>query len=432
MAAAAWLALGMAGTAMADAGVAEELAALKAEMARLRARVSELEARLVEATGEADDDAPAAAAAAAVAATPAAPPAPSLSPARELSVGGRIKLDTVYTSVSAGDNAATDLFLSPGVIPLDDAGEQDQVRFTARSSRLWLKSWQPTPLGDAAAYLEFDLYGGGGNQRATNSYNVRLRHGYGEFGGFLFGQTYTTFMDATALPEHNDDGSAAGGILVRQPMLRYTTAAAGGQLSFAIENPETTLAAADDVLLAPDDDRMPDLIARYGRRAAGDSWALALMAREIRADRNGQSDSAFGLAASLSGSVALGAADRLRFAATGGNAVGRYMSFNAFPSGRLDATGDIALTPSAGGYLSLTHLWSREWRSNLTAGYAWQDGDDAFGAENEHVYTVHANLLWSPLISTTLGLEGIYGARERFDGRDGEQFRLQFSTLHKF
>ncbi len=433
----------------AQADAAAELAALKAEIARLSARVAELEERIaapVEA-GTAPDAVAVAAPAAAgqgddLAAT--APPAAARAPASadvaalprgpRVSVGGRVKLDVVFSDTSRGSGAIGDTLLAPGAIALDATGESDQLDWSARASRLWLKSWQTTPWGDAGAYLELDLLGSGGDQRVSNGYGARLRHGYGELGGLLFGQTYSTFVDVGALPELNDDGISAGSLNVRQPMLRYQHAVGGGAMQLALEAPETTLTAADGRRLSPDDDRVPDVVVRYQRDNAFGQWSLAAMVRELRIDDGpaGAGDSAVGAAASLSGTLRLGVRDGLRFTGVGGNAVGRYLAFNAFDGGRLDARGNITLTPMAGGMLSWQHLWDEHWRSNLTTGYAWADDDGAHGSSNESLYTVHANLLWSPVAHTTLGLEWIHAYRRLVDGRTGSLQRLQFSAVHKF
>ncbi|MGE0483944.1 MAG: DcaP family trimeric outer membrane transporter [Gammaproteobacteria bacterium] len=419
--------------------VDDEVAALRAELARLAARVAELEARLAT-----RDAAPATTAAtpppAVVAAPPstvAAPaPVPATTPtqaAPSVTVGGRIKLDLVFNHTSAGAGSLDDTLLNPGAIALASNGEHDQVDFSARASRLWLKSWTPTTLGDAGAYLELDLLGSGGNQRVSNGYGARLRHGYGELAGVLLGQTYTTFLNVGALPELNDDGINAGAVNVRQPLARITRPLAGGALRLGIEAPETTLHTASGVRLSPDDDRLPDLVLRYDHAFGRGEWTLAALAREIRIDDPLLGDDArLAAAGSLAGILHLGPRDTLKLSASGGTGLGRYLSFNAFEAGRVDAQGDIDLALSAGTYASWQRFWTTRWRTNLTAGYAWQDDDGAYGSENEALYTVHANLLWSPFGSTTLGIEGIYAARRRVDGADGEVLRLQFSAVHKF
>lgn len=87
---------------------------------------------------------------------------------------------------------------------------------------------------------------------------------------------------------------------------------------------------------------------------------------------------------------------------------------------------------SAGGYLAWQHWWSHRWRSNLVAGAAWQGDEGAADTENARLASMHANLLFSPMPSTTAGLEVIYARRTRFDGRTGALGRLQLTALRKF
>ncbi len=412
-----------------DEALHAELAALKAELARLQAQVVALEARVAaapdEQASEGDRDPVTVAAAA---------PDPDPVPRAQISAGGRIKFDLVFNELSSGSGSSGDTSLNVGAIPLDSDGERGQVNFSGRSSRLWLKSWTPTALGDAGAYLEFDLYGGGGNERVTNSYNVRLRHGYGEFAGFTFGQTYTTFMDVSALPELNDDGGSAGASFARQPLLRYTRPFAGANLSVALESPEITLVTANSLNFAPDDDRLPDFVARYQRSGYWGSWSLAALARELRIDdlTLAAHDAVFGFGANVSAYVVLGAEDSLSLNIGGGDGVGRYMNLNAFADARLDRAGTLEATPMVGGFVAWQHWWTRTWRSNLAAGYAWQDDDGARDGENEQLASLHANLLWSPVSSTTLGLEWIAARRQLVDGQHNALWRLQFSAVHKF
>jgi len=352
-----------------------------------------------------------------------------------VSFGGRIKVDAVANTASAGAGENVDVALFPGAVPLDRAGESGQIAGSARGSRLWFKVLDTIGADLAAAYVELDFYGApGGNERVTNALSPRLRHAYATFAGLTVGQTWSTFMNPSAYPEINDDGIPAGGILARQPLVRYDQDVGPGTFSVALEAPETTLATSDGARIAPDDDRLPDLVARYIWRGGFGNVALASMLRELRHDGSavaGTADARVGYALGLSGRLGFGD-DELRFMLTGGNAVARYMSFNAFEDARIDDAGAIHAVTSVGGYLAWQHWWSPRWRSNLVAGGAWQDADTAAPAEDETLASLHANLLFSPLPSTTAGLEVIYARRARFDGRVGHLGRLQLTAVRKF
>lgn len=409
----------------------ELLQQLLQEVATLRAKVAELEKALIASeTTKSPADKPVTAATV----PPAAPAA--LSPRPAIQLGGRLKLDVIANSRSVGGPGGSndgDLAIDPGAVPLSGSGESGQTSFSAHGARLWLKGAQPTPFGDIAALVEVDFFGSGAhNERVSNSYAPRLRHGYGEWRGWTAGQTFTTFMNASAIPELNDDGIVAGVVLVRQPLIRKRMRFGDSFLDVALESPETTLTAPDGSRLAPDDDRLPDWIVRYGANGAFGNITVAAMLREIRTDDAlgvGVDDEALGYAASASGRIRVGTYDDFRFSLTGGNAVGRYMTGNAFNAARFDGR-RLALTDTAGGFAAYQHWWSARWRSTAAAGFAWQDGGASVGTENEWLGTVHMNLMFSPVPSTTLGIEWAHAWRRRFDDREGHLNRLQFTILH--
>ena len=365
-----------------------------------------------------------------------------------LAIGGYVKLDVSYNSVSAGPNNYADLLLIPSAIPvIDGPGEHSEVLFNARESRLWLKSFTPTAWGDLGTYLEMDFYAFQvpgedpvpGNKRSISGYSPRLRHAYGSLGNLLAGQTWSTFMNVSAVPETNDHGGPVGQIFVRQPLIRWTQpfAVVGTPMEFqaALESPDSTLTRADGSRSAPDDSRYPDAVVRLNYNPDWGNLSLAGLARQIRiADNDQHHDSAaWGGALSLAGRIKLFELDNIRFMFNYGNALGRYTSLNVFNDGSVDRRGNIALNSVYGGFLSYQHYWTPSWRSTLAYGFGQID-NPGFVAQSvsQQVQSVHVNLLWSPLLQTTIGLEYIYALRELEDGRRGDLQRVQFSTRFNF
>jgi len=362
-----------------------------------------------------------------------------------LALGGYAKLDLVYNSISTGFNNYTDLLLVPGSIPVGTArlGENSQINFTARESRFWLKSFTPTSWGDLSTYLEMDFYAfqSPGDERATNSHAPRMRHAYGSLGNFLAGQTWSTFMNVAALPETNDHGGPVGQIFMRQPLIRWTQPFTwlGNSMEFqgALESPETTLTLPNGTRLTPDDDRYPDMVARLNYNPVWGSLSVAGMARQIRYSPNDtthQETQAWGGAVSLAGRIKTYELDNIRFMVNYGNALGRYTTYDVFNDGALDSTGQIQLTDVFAGFASYQHWWSQTLRSTVAYGFA-QVADPSYLANttaSKQVQSVHVNLLWSPLLQTTIGLEYIYASRQLESGEEGDLQRVQFSTRFNF
>ncbi len=359
-----------------------------------------------------------------------------------LAIGGSIKLDAIYNSQSTGGSGGSnqnDQWLVPGSIPLDDShAEAHQITFHARQSRFWLKSFTPTRLGELNTYLEMDFFAfqSPGDERVSNAYAPRMRHAYGQLGHFLAGQTWTTFMDAQALPELNDFGGPVGRVFVRQPQLRWTQPFTVGNhpldWDVALESPESTLTNPQGNRETPDDDRSPDIVTRLSTTRSWGTLALAAMARDIRS-ANQTRDSAFGGAVSLTGKIDAYGRDDARFMLAYGNALGRYSSSNLFNDAAIDAQGRIHLFDAYSGYLAYRHWWGQAWRSTLAYGFAYGD-NPAFGpgTVSRWAQSAQINLLWSPLLQTTFGLEYTYAMRGVESGAVGDLQRVQFSALFQF
>ncbi len=212
-----------------------------------------------------------------------------------MSLYGYVKLDAVYSDVSAGSGGAGNQLFLPGQIPVGEQADNDgNLVFHARQSRLGIKTSTPTAWGKLKTRFEGDFFGTGGNQTVSNSYGFRLRHAYGQLGNLLAGQTWSTFMNAGALPETIDFGGPAASIFIRQAQLRWTQPFAMGNWQIAIENPETTLASLDaDAPTRPDGDLFPDTVARINLNTDYGHFTAAAMLRQFREDNGIYSDSAW-------------------------------------------------------------------------------------------------------------------------------------------
>jgi hypothetical protein len=140
--------------------------------------------------------------------------------------------------------------------------------------------------GLLSSRLEVDLYGSSlGDERATNTYGVQLRHAYIQYGRWLVGQTWSNFMDAAALPETADFiGPTDGTVFVREPMVRYTL----GNWSFSAENPETTITPfGGGTRIASDDNNIPDFTAAYTWKLGHGTLRAAALVRQLKYETTG-------------------------------------------------------------------------------------------------------------------------------------------------
>ena len=410
---------------------------LEQEVTDLKARVAYLEERLARLIDHAETTA-----------TNAAPtnPAPQVAHVEQeeteperpsMSIGGDIRLDLIANSRSvggAGGPNASDVFFVPAAIPVDDTGERHQLSSSARASRLWFNATTPTPYGNLGAYIEMDFFSrdGAGNERSSNAYNPRMRHAYASFRNFTLGQTTSTFQNMTAFPEIN---SGPAGILnTRQPVIRYTVDRDDYSLSFAAEQPETTLYDLAGSKIAVDDDRVPDLVARIDWQRQNGNISLAGVLRELRLDDPVLSDSATGGGLSVSGRWYTRGANNLKFSASYGEGIGRYVSYNSFMDGWMTPAGDLELIPLTAGHVAYQHWWNSRWRSNVVIGYAEADYDagELLQAIDEQYLSWHLNLFWSPISQASFGIEWLHGRRDLRDGRSAELDRILLTMLYKF
>ena len=350
----------------------------------------------------------------------------------DLTYGGYVKLDVIYSDYSDGDIAAgagRDFYI-PGTIPVGGTSESTDLDMHAKQSRFFLATSTTTD-GGAKLGTRFEvdfLLSPGGNERVSNSYNPRLRHAFLTYNNWLFGQTWSTFMNVGALPESVDFiGPAESTIFERQPMIRYTN----GPWQFAIENPETTVTPVGGGRIVTDDGSLPDVIGRYNHKADWGDLVVAAMFRQLDFDDGASiddSETAFGL--SVSGKFKIGGSkDDVRWAANFGSGMGRYFGLNLANGAALDANNELNAIDSWGAFVAYRHFWNAQWRSTFLAGFADVDNEPSSGTGvTKAVQTFQINLMYSPTPKLSFGGEYIFVNRELESGAEGDMNRFQFAA----
>ncbi len=360
----------------------------------------------------------------------------------KVKIGGFIKTDVVSTHTDGymGDqNAARDLYL-PGATPIGGKAA-NYSDFHAKFSRINVGVDSVTDNGDKlGAFVEWDFFGNAlGNENATNGYGLTLRHAYFYWNDWLAGQTWTNFMDPNSLPEAVDFvGPTDGTVFVRQAQIRYTK----GNFSMALENPHTTVtpylgAAAQ---LSPDHNLTPDVTARYTWKGDWGFFGVAGLLRQLRTDGNndavptGRSSTTAG-GVSVMGKAMLGSQDDLRYSATVGKGIGRYVGLaNITADGMLDANNDIEARRMWAAYIAWHHAFDAKLRMNVMLARNGIDNDIALtgAAANKYTESAHINLFYSPLPKVDLGAEYTWGRRVLENDAAGKLQRLQFTAKYSF
>ncbi len=362
-----------------------------------------------------------------------------------MQVGGYVKGDFIYDVKSKNDGS----FNVASIATKGTVGDEREghVNFHAQQSRMWVKTWTPSDLGEVRTHLEFDFEGGNGNEIISNSRHPRLRHAYGTLGGFLAGQTWTNFMSLHSYPDTVDFFGPTGMPFLRQVQLRYTfTPSPGLAVSVSVENPETTLVdegsspattQAESLGSTIAIDQVPDFTAAVKYSGGPITVKGAAVARWLTVDNGaGIDDEAFawGLHGSLSANVF--GRDMIQANIQGGDGIGRYILMtNVFNT--LETGGDIETVFMWAFSLGYLHRWNDFLQSQIAWGHGEaDDGDLATGSQSERQDSVHLNLQWRPTPRTIIGIEGIYG-RKTVNSNPGadntnDQIRLQLGARFSF
>ena len=349
--------------------------------------------------------------------------------------GGYAKFDAMFSDYSDatpdGNSLMRQFYYAPQIPIGDGTGSSDMTAdFQARESRINFRADTTTAGGDKiTAFLEMDfLTHGDGNEVVSNSYSPRLRHAFIKYNKWTLGQTWSTFMDVSVLPEALDFvGPAESTTFIRQSMIRYTS----GNLELAAENPQTFVSGG-----TRDRSTVPDLIARYTFKLDGGSYVrVAGLVRSIKVGSAASQVDETGFGVSASAKFKFGSGDDLRAMVTAGDGVGRYIGLGFVLDGYIDdTTGQIETADALAWFVSYRHLWDSKWRSNIMYGATSVDYTDDLqaGAFNDNASSFHANLIYNVLPKLDVGAELIWGEREVVNGTDGDFTRFQVSAKYAF
>ncbi|WP_234413613.1 DcaP family trimeric outer membrane transporter [Ideonella sp. A 288] len=313
--------------------------------------------------------------------------------------------------------------------PLDrrNAGfTKGKSKLTAETSRFGIESSTPSGYGTFNTKLEADFYAYVGSKDVlsnlagdkttvsdNNRNRLRLRHAYGEYAGFLVGQTWSTFMDLDNLPETVDFNGPIGAPFSRRMMVRYTygDAKAGVKYTVALEDPE-------------DGARVPNLVARYDRSFTWGAINVRALGHEKRVGSETRRGTGFGVGASYK----LSPDDLLmgQWARVNGDFDMMYGS----PGYTTDANGAILFDRNDGVVLGWAHSFGPKLRSNVVLGMNRSKGDPVF--DNKRLTQLHVGAIYVPMKNIELGAEYIHATRKTFDNDTGTMSRFDFMGRYSF
>jgi hypothetical protein len=352
---------------------------------------------------------------------------------------GYVQADATYDMSSrVGDIENYDWASFVAVQPLEKTFEaqerSNQLYLTGRTTRVGFTTSTPTAIGPVGVKVEADFNGPNDfqGQAYTNSVLLRLRHVYGTVGGFLVGQSWTTFADLASYADTVDFNGPGAVPLVRQTQARYTFGIGAATLALAAENAANPTGGTA---------RAPDFMANF---TLPTSWGhVSAGAVTMRYDNAVHAKQGYG--GRVSGSLRLGK-DTLVFSALGGEGIGRYL-FNAFGAFGVDDGESMKLWRSAGYHVGYTHVWLPTIRSNVVWSQTFNDKNgitptdarftdglitNSLAVSNERIDQAFVNTFWRFAKNAEVGVEYAYGRRLTFDGQTGNQDRVNCSVHYDF
>ena len=348
----------------------------------------------------------------------------------DFTIGGYAKLSAIYSDTDSGtitSELGRNIYL-PSATPVGNGTDAQVLDMTARESRINFGAKTDIDGHKVSMFLEIDFLGtSDGTETVSNSTPPRLRHFFFTFDNWLFGQTWSTFMDTGALAESVDFlASPEGIVFIRQAQVRYTA----GDFQIALENPQSFVTGSTD----GDVGVVPDLTANYKFKGGWGHVRLNGLLRQITVDQQGPvvDESTTGYGAGISGKIKVGSTDDIRFSANYGDGMGRYTSLGLVKDGML-INGKIETTKSTAASASYRHVWNPKSSSNLILSMADIDNPTgAAGSENKSGTSVQINYLFRPVKQVSYGIMYLAGERETENGDDGKLSRVQASAKYSF
>lgn len=315
-------------------------------------------------------------------------------------------------------SSTPDVFTDLTFQPLDSTGGQaGKTQLTAETSRIGIETSTPAARGIISTKIEGDFYAYGSDNRNL----FRLRHAYGEYDGWLVGQTWSTFMDVDDLPETVDFNGPVGAPFSRRAMVRYAfgDAAKSALVTLAAEDPVDQFGGGSANV------RMPELVVRLDRTFASGAVNIRALTHEKRSFS--RTKRGYGFA--VGGSYKFGPRDSLmgQYTLVNGDIDQLYGS-NGYA---IDAVnGAITFDRNQGLVLGYAHIFSDKLRGNVSTGF--NRGKTGQAADNRTLEEAFFNLIYSPAKDVDIGGEWIHGSRRTFSEGTGTLSRFDLMARYSF
>ena len=315
-------------------------------------------------------------------------------------------------------SSAPDIFTDLTYQPLNSTnGSTGSTQFTAETSRFGFDTATPIGSDEFKTKLEMGFYSYG----TANENRLRVRQAYGQYGGWLIGQTWSTFDDIDDLPETLDFNGPIGAPFSLRTVIKYTAGDPTKRpaFTFAAEDPKDQSGGTG---VAPS---TPEFVVRMDRTFG---WG-AVNVRVLEHEKRSPVEQKYGFGFAVGGSYKLTKSDLLMVQITQVDGdIDQLYGANGYVIDT--ATGHIRFDRNRGLVTGYAHVFSAKLRSNLSIGL--NRGTLAAEADNHTLKELFANLIYTPFKNMDLGAEWILGQRITFTGDTGSLSRLDFMGRFSF
>ncbi|RFS22776.1 hypothetical protein DVR12_13370 [Chitinophaga silvatica] len=282
------------------------------------------------------------------------------------------------------------------------------------------------------AVLELDLWG-------STSGNPRLRHAYIQHGKWLFGQTWSNFMDGDNWPNVVDYWGPNSYIFTRLVQLRFTQSLSKhATLSFSAEQP------GGDIMIPVNwvsRTVYPDITGAlqfdFGKSNESHVRISGLLHPIDYKNGKGDKKTNIGGAGNISGNIYLSKDNDVKFQFAYGSGYAKYsedlsgLGYDAFAHAFDKRLYNIQMLAP---WLYFDHFWTKSLGSTIGYGYLHLNTKD-LNMPGETIKDTHYASFNTTYYYTSffkIAGEVMYGRRVNVNGDDGNDIRAQFTAFFKF
>ncbi|MDX8339035.1 DcaP family trimeric outer membrane transporter [Draconibacterium sp. IB214405] len=358
-----------------------------------------------------------------------------------MTIGGYVKADYIQDFDYVGDRYEFEL----GSIAVDGTPERavgGGSSFHSKESRFNLDfrskaKWKNGKEFPMRVFVEVDWF----FDSPSMALNTRLRQAYGVIGRFVFGRTWTTSGDLTAIPgciDFSGGDALYGGRVTQIKWMdnlskNFKYALALEELSPQVANPNGYSGASR--LMWPN---VAGMIKYHGDKGSTVQLGVDVFPVSWKGSTEVKNSQEVGYALTLMSRIVFPQAHYYD-AITWGGGYGQgqankiiALSWDGKGSGVVGPDG-VDLAPSWFAYIGYNHYWTKTLNSTFATHWA---GTDLSPLQTDNTIkgagSAHVNLIYFPYERISVGVEYMWGQRENFDGVKGTASRLQFMAKFKF